>query len=98
MEADAQTIEVIFYQKARQGFDVIHNGEGIPDSELPLICRCMDARKRNDLYKSKSIGYRGEAYNTLAKSSTLTVLTKHTDSDYAWRIRYNRYGDIQDIQ
>ena len=38
LEAGAKEIEIVFYQKARKGFDVIHNGEGIPDSELPLIC------------------------------------------------------------
>ena len=75
-----------FFRKGYNGFDVICNGDGIPDSELPYICRCMEFRERNEIYKSKSIGYRGEALNSLAKSSSLTVITKHFSSEFAWKV------------
>jgi|OM-RGC.v1.033963289 DNA mismatch repair enzyme (predicted ATPase) len=75
--------------KGYNGFDVIHDGEGIPDCELPVICTCMEHRERNELYKTKSMGYRGEAYNSLAKSSKLTIITKHSKSEFAWKVEYN---------
>lgn len=55
-------------------------------------------RERNEIYKTKSIGYRGEAYNSLAKSSSLTIITKNQESDHAWKVLFNSKGQIQNIQ
>jgi DNA mismatch repair ATPase MutL len=74
--------------------DIIYNGEGIKDAELPYICKTMEARERNEIYKTKSIGYRGEALNSISKSSSLTVITKHYTSEFAWRVEFNHKGDI----
>jgi len=57
----------------------------------------MEFREKNELYKTKSMGYRGEAFNSISKSSNLTVITKHSESDVAWRVKYNRKGNIKDI-
>lgn len=38
----ADNIEVRFYRKGLNGFDIICDGEGIPDGELPYICNCME--------------------------------------------------------
>lgn len=80
------------------GFDIIHDGEGIPDGELPNVCKSMEMRERNEIYKTKSIGFRGEAFNTLAKSSSLTIITKHSKSPYAWKVEYGRNCSIVNIQ
>ena len=58
----------------------------------------MEFRERNEIYKSKSIGYRGEALNSLAKSSSLTVITKHYSSEFAWKVQYGINGDIANIE
>jgi len=65
--------------------------------ELPQLCKCMEYRERNEIYKTWSIGYRGEAYSSLAKSSSLTIITKHSKSDFAWVVTYNCNGDISNI-
>ena len=80
LEGGANNIEVKFYRKAINGFDIIYDGDGISDSEIPNICNCMELRERNEIYKTKSIGYRGEAYNSLEKSSSLTIITKHFEA------------------
>ncbi len=69
LEAKSENIQIRFYKKGALGFDIIWDGEGIPDSELPLLCKCMEYRERNELYKTRSLGYWGEAYNSIAKSS-----------------------------
>ena len=98
MDCNPEQIEVRFYNRGIVGFDVVDDGDGIPDKELPHICKCLEARKRNEIYKRKSIGYRGEALNSIAKSSTLTVLTKHIDSEFAWKVSYNMRGEIENIE
>ena len=95
--ASAKNIEVWFYRKGLNGFDIIYDNEGVPDDELPNICCCLEFRQRNELYKNKSIGYRGEAYNSLAKSSTLSIITKHSQSKYAWKVVYNHYGEMASV-
>jgi DNA mismatch repair protein PMS2 len=97
LDSGADSVEFRFYRKGLNGFDVIYNGMGISDTELPLICGCMELRERNEIYKTKSIGYRGEALNSLAKSSTLIVITKHAKSEFAWRVEYNAAGKIANI-
>ena len=98
LEEKATRIEFRFYRKGLNGFDVIYNGLGISDTELPDICKCFELRKRNELYKTRSIGYRGEALSSLAKSSTLTVITRHYKSPYAWKVRFNFNGEIEYIE
>jgi DNA mismatch repair ATPase MutL len=78
LDAKAKNIEVRMYRKGLNGFDIIHDGEGYPDTELPYLCKTMEFRERNEIYKMKSIGYRGEAFNSIAKSSSLTVITKNS--------------------
>lgn len=62
-------IEVRFYDKGSNGFDIVDNGTGYTQSELSVICKCLERRERNEIYKTKSIGFRGEALNSLCKSS-----------------------------
>ena len=93
----AERIEVRWYRRGLNGFDIIGNGTGIRDSELPHICQCMEHRERNEMYKSRSMGFRGEALNSISKSSSLTVITKHASSEFAWKVVYNSKGSIETI-
>lgn len=52
LDQNPDQMEVRFYKRGYNGFDVICNGDGIPDTELPYICRCMEFRERNEIYKS----------------------------------------------
>ena len=61
------------------GFDIVDNGSGYTQSELAILCKCLPQRERNEIYKIKSIGFRGEALNSLCKSSRVTITTKHND-------------------
>ena len=98
LDSNAENIEIRFYRKGLNGFDIIYDGDGISDAELPLICKCMPMRERNEIYKTRSIGYRGEAFNSIAKSSSLTVITKSDDSEFPWKVKYNVKGEISNIE
>jgi DNA mismatch repair ATPase MutL len=36
----------------------------------------MESRQRNEIYKTRSIGFKGEALDSLTRASELTVITK----------------------
>ena len=91
-------IEVRFYGKGSSGFDLVDNGSGYTQAELSVICRCMPKRERNELYKNKSIGYRGEALNSLCKSSRVVITTKHLDEPTGLRVVYSNSGEIKSLE
>ena len=99
VDQNAQNIEVRFYRQGLNGFDFIYDGDGISDQALQKsLCVCMADREKNEIYKRRSMGYKGEAMKSLATSSRLTVITKHLDSEFAWRVEYGKDGQISNIQ
>lgn len=74
---------------------MIDDGEGIKEEDFESLPECLDERARNDLYKTKSIGYKGEAAFCLIKSSDVTIMSKHKDSEKAFLVKYDREGVIQ---
>jgi DNA mismatch repair ATPase MutL len=74
---------------------VIDDGDGIREEEFEVLPECLDERARNDLYKTKSIGFKGEAMFCLIKSSDVTIMSKHKDSEKAFLVKYDREGVIQ---
>lgn len=68
-ERKAKTVEVRFLRNGAEGFDVIDDGLGIKEEDMPNFCRTLPNRERNDMYKSRSIGYMGEAMHSLVRSS-----------------------------
>ncbi|CDW73097.1 dna mismatch repair protein [Stylonychia lemnae] len=72
-ERKAQHIEIRLYEKGIQGFDIIDDGIGISENEFKSdYVRCMPKRERNEIYKTRSIGYRGEALDSLSRASDFT--------------------------
>jgi len=45
-------------------------------------------RERNEIYKTKSIGYKGEALNALSMVSELTIISKHEENDQGYKATY----------
>ena len=91
-------IEVRFYGKGAHGFDLVDNGSGYTQNELAIICKCLPRRERNEIYKQKSLGYRGEALNSLCKSSKVVITTKHVDEPTGLRVVFSTTGEIQSLE
>lgn len=79
------------YEKGIQGFDVVDDGEGIAEREFDNkdYARCMENRQRNEIYKNRSIGFKGEALDSLSKASELTIITKEVTSSRAVIVKFN---------
>ena len=91
-------IEVRFYGKGANGFDLVDNGSGYTQNELGIICKCLPRRERNEIYKQKSLGYRGEALNSLCKSSRVVITTKHVDEPTGLRVVFSTSGEIKSLE
>ena len=78
LERWAKYIEVHLHEKGVQGFDVVDDGDGIPEREFDdkNYARSMENRQRNEIYKTRSIGYKGEAMDSMAWATDLTIITK----------------------
>lgn len=68
-ERRCKVLEVRFLLKGAEGFDVIDDGDGISESDMANFCKTLPNRERNDMYKTRSIGYMGEAMHSLVRSS-----------------------------
>eukprot|EP00347_Sterkiella_histriomuscorum_P011976 403370378 len=95
--------KVIFIMKAKinkdmgvLGFDVIDNGIGIQESEFDdNYLRCMPQRERNEIYKSRSIGYKGEALDCLARLGKLTILSKFANKNLTQVVSFNKMRQVE---
>ena len=70
---------------------MIDDGEGIPEKEFDNkdYARCMENRQRNEIYKTRSIGYKGEALDSLARATELTIISKQVESSKAIIVKFN---------
>ncbi len=66
--------------KGSEGFDVIDDGVGIKQADMASFCKTLPNRERNDMYKTRSIGYMGEAMHSLVRSSLVTVYTRDREA------------------
>lgn len=91
---NAKQIEVRFFNLGAEGFDVIDDGDGIREEDFEVLPECLDERSKNDIYKTKSIGFKGEAMFCLIKSSDVTIMSRHKDAEKAFLVKYDREGQI----
>lgn len=57
----ATFIEIKFKNFGAYGFTIVDDGVGYTSNDLSVLCKCLPNRERNEIYKERSIGYRGEA-------------------------------------
>jgi DNA mismatch repair ATPase MutL len=91
---NAKQIEIRLFNNGSEGFDIIDDGDGITEEEFLCLPECLDERQRNDMYKTRSIGFKGEAFFCLIKSADVTVMSKHKNSEKAFLVKFDRDGVI----
>jgi len=50
----------------------------------------MENRQRNEIYKTRSIGYKGEALDSLARATDLTIITKQVNQSRALAVKFDK--------
>ena len=76
------------------GFDIIDNGEGIPENDFLTYAKTLPNREKNDMYKTRSLGHQGEALFSLCKSSEVTIFTRHANGPHGFRLSFDRDGEL----
>lgn len=59
------------------------------------MAKCLPHRERNEVYKTKSIGFKGEALSSIAKSSELTITS--SDECSGFEATYKENGDVKEM-
>ncbi len=89
VDAGADQIKVIIENSGRTLVQVIDNGCGMSDEDLPLCFERHATSKISsvdDLFKIKTMGFRGEAMASIASVSQVLVKTKRAEDDNGWEI------------
>ncbi|KAM3112470.1 DNA mismatch repair endonuclease MutL [Phormidesmis sp. 146-33] len=80
---------------------VADNGAGMDLPELQQAALPHTTSKihdRHDLWKIRSLGFRGEALHSLAQLSDLEILSRPIHSTQGWKILYNTQGEVAQVE
>lgn len=87
IDAGADKIKIIAENAGRTLIQVIDNGCGMSDVDLPLCFERHATSKINaieDLFRIRTLGFRGEAMASIASVAQVTVRSKRAEDDNGW--------------
>ncbi len=90
LDAGAKHIAITIEGAGKQLVEVADNGAGIPADELPLAVTRHATSKLSsaaDLFRIRTLGFRGEALASIGSISRLTITSRARDSEVGARLR-----------
>ncbi|MTI88287.1 MAG: DNA mismatch repair endonuclease MutL [Balneolaceae bacterium] len=87
IDAGADHVKILIQNAGRTLIQVIDNGCGMSKDDLPLCFARHATSKINtvdDLFKIRTLGFRGEAMASIASVSQILVKTKRAGDDNGW--------------
>ncbi len=87
IDAGADHIKIVVENAGRTLIQVIDNGCGMSEEDLPLCFERHATSKINsidDLFKIKTMGFRGEAMASIASVSQVVVKSKRAEDENGW--------------
>lgn len=97
LDADATNIEILLKEYGRESVEVIDNGSGVEESNIPgltLKHHTSKLRDFTDLSGVETFGFRGEALSSLCALSKVTILTCHGTEGVGRRLQYDHHGHL----
>jgi len=97
IDASSTKIQIKFYQYGLDGIDVADNGKGIQEADYDIIAKRGTTSKiseLDDIYRIKSLGFRGEALSSLWALAEITISTKREDQPFGHILNFNEVGDL----
>lgn len=97
IDAHSTQIDIRIEEAGLRKIEVIDNGDGIPAGEVPLAFKRHATSKihsRDDLFRIRTLGFRGEALPSIASVSEVTIETSTGDAKGAYL--YLKGGKIEE--
>ncbi|MBD3328880.1 DNA mismatch repair endonuclease MutL [Candidatus Dojkabacteria bacterium] len=91
IDAQAKNIQIKIQDGGAKLIEVQDNGIGIPKDQLATAFESHTTSKITkieDLNDLMTMGFRGEALATIQSVSEVTAISKHSDSEFAYKIRF----------
>ena len=92
IDANSTCIQIIANSGGLKLLQIQDNGHGINRADLPIVCERFTTSKLatfEDLSKITTYGFRGEALASLSHVAYVTITTRTTDSQCAYRAKYS---------
>jgi len=92
IDADSRKIEVNLVDMGMTSIQIRDDGKGIVPEDLPLALESFATSKihsSDDLFRIASMGFRGEALSSIRSVSRITMESKVSELNHAWKI----YGE-----
>ena len=87
IDAGADRIEVVTANGGKTLMRVSDNGHGMTPHDLMLaVERHCTSKLTNDLMDIRSLGFRGEALPSIGSVSRLTITSRRSDDESAWKL------------
>ncbi len=90
LDAGARTIRIEVRGGGRQELRVVDDGSGIPAAEIALACQRHATSKlasAEDLYRIRTLGFRGEALASIAAVSHFTLVSRPAGQEVGMEVR-----------
>lgn len=95
LSTNPSRIEIRLIQQGSLGFDLIDDGCGLQETDFKDLTQINMERRENQLYKEKSLGYKGEALYSLIRCAEVKIITRNKSQDYGMEITFNDEGQIR---
>ncbi len=89
LDAGADTVAVTVHGAGKRLIHVVDNGSGMSRADLALCIRrhaTSKIRTLEDLYRIRTLGFRGEALASIAAVAQLEIRTRRADAPVGWRL------------
>ncbi len=97
IDAGANKIQIEILDKSARNFRITDDGKGIKEDEIELAFALHATSKISnidDLNNISTKGFRGEALAAISSVSDISCISKHINSDKAYKVAFNEAGEI----
>lgn len=98
IDANSTVISITFKKYGLEGIEILDNGDGISNEDFNNICLknyTSKLEKFENLISVKTLGFRGEALNSICNISDIVITTSiATEAPKGWELTFKKSGEL----